>query len=677
MPEGVAYNSSRNILKEDSKEPKSFKDKIDVLDSKGHLTSAWITERHWNTHPNFFAAETGWNRTKGGRVESIGHKVFLATSLVGEYLELAVGVIYGYSSNTEYPWPEPLLISLRLTSAGWCSSEIKNLSKRSSLTYRYYLSSMDRRSLGKDHRACCYSYCLANQVDEATYKTKHVVDGCNCESERFVLIAQSGLPDTAVFLSTLLVVQDEGNDGEAPTWTSCMSGENGEVPMKYVAISHVWADGRGNPTENSLPRCQLRYIQNAVNELYENIHHPVPFWIDTLCVPLLKPLRKLAIRQMQKIYREADKVLVLDASVECSTIDANPEECLTRIQVSPWMQRLWTLQEGAFAMNLYFRFKEKSVMTGHLQLEYRLQRLRDDAQRYTQLDNNSPMKHVLGHFIASMKGIDLEGEPTTTEYLRLRLEDIYFSSALATGSISFFRCPTEGITPQSTLTWLSEQLQFRATSKAEDEVLCIATILGIDTLELLEFPEPERSSIMYSLIGRVPADIIFHNRPRLRIDITPTTWIPSWIPSTFLNVREICQSEKVGEVHSFGLRVTYPGTRLSGATAAKLKSKFEIFQESSKKHYVVNLIPPRDYVGDSRGISQLAIILEESLVSLESKRAPIRGLLVLVLREEDRGILCRLFRPVTVSESNKREGESHDHSVTAGSTTEELIWFIA
>ncbi len=165
-----------------------------------------------------------------------------------------------------------------------------------------------------------------------------------------------GLAETDLLLSTLLVVQNEDSNGEGQTWGSHMTGENGEPPMKYVAISHVWADGRGNAKENSLPRCQLRYIQNAVNELYESRHHPVPFWIDTLCVPLLKPLRKLSIHQMQKIYREADKVLVLDASLECTTIDASPEECLTRIQVSPWMQRLWTLQEGIFAKNLYFRF---------------------------------------------------------------------------------------------------------------------------------------------------------------------------------------------------------------------------------------------------------------------------------------------------------------------------------
>ncbi len=158
--------------------------------------------------------------------------------------------------------------------------------------------------------------------------------------------------------------------------------------------------------------------------------------------------------------------------------------------------------------------------------------------------------------------------------------------------------------------------------------------------------------------------------------VSPTTWIPSWIPATFLGVNEVCRSEKIGEVHQMGLRVTYPGTRLRGATAAKLKSKFEFAQESSTKRYVVTFVPQKELVQYSKDIYQLAIILEESL---EVKRESTRGLLVLVMKEEDRGMLCRFFRPVTVTLSDVVDSNPKpcEDSMMAEPTMEARTWFIA
>jgi hypothetical protein len=56
--------------------------------------------------------------------------------------------------------------------------------------------------------------------------------------------------------------------------------------VQFVAISHVWSYGRGNPKHNTFPYCQLAWLQEAVNDLsgFEDTH-PVHFWIDTICVP--------------------------------------------------------------------------------------------------------------------------------------------------------------------------------------------------------------------------------------------------------------------------------------------------------------------------------------------------------------------------------------------------------
>jgi len=72
---------------------------------------------------------------------------------------------------------------------------------------------------------------------------------------------------------------------------------------------------------------------------------------------------------MRRTYESARKVLVLDSELEVASIDTSPEELLMRISCCGWMRRLWTLQEGALAKELFFQFKERAAMIGDLAAE--------------------------------------------------------------------------------------------------------------------------------------------------------------------------------------------------------------------------------------------------------------------------------------------------------------------
>jgi hypothetical protein len=126
--------------------------------------------------------------------------------------------------------------------------------------------------------------------------------------------------------------------------------------QEYIAISHVWSHGLGNPVRNALPWCQVRklfeLIRTCGNEL-------VALWIDTLTVPIQPEYKRKAIAQLRKVYRNAEAVLVLDRYLE----KVGPD-CLERtfqILGSEWMTRLWTLQEGRLARKLIFRFENASL----------------------------------------------------------------------------------------------------------------------------------------------------------------------------------------------------------------------------------------------------------------------------------------------------------------------------
>jgi hypothetical protein len=95
----------------------------------------------------------------------------------------------------------------------------------------------------------------------------------------------------------------------------------------------------------------------------------VPFWIDTLCVPVgeknhypggdtKRDLRKEAIRQMAEIYRQGDRVLVLDSFILTLPRSADVVDKYLRIHLSTWHHRLWTMQEGQLASRLFFQFRD-------------------------------------------------------------------------------------------------------------------------------------------------------------------------------------------------------------------------------------------------------------------------------------------------------------------------------
>jgi hypothetical protein len=172
-------------------------------------------------------------------------------------------------------------------------------------------------------------------IEERTYKTEHVQEGCACmhlemPSQKLHRLVKAMKVPLAQYVGGRLEVTVAQN------------------ATKNVAISHVWADRLGNTDgRNSLPRCQIVRLQKLCNELYgdDAAESPVAFYIDTLCVPRDLTYRQLAIEKMRDVYAAAGKVLVLDRGIQ----SVSGKSCdLTQISAvitfSGWMKRLWTYQ---------------------------------------------------------------------------------------------------------------------------------------------------------------------------------------------------------------------------------------------------------------------------------------------------------------------------------------------
>ena len=140
-------------------------------------------------------------------------------------------------------------------------------------------------------------------------------------------------------------------------------------PRRYVAISHVRSQGLGNSFSNSLPMCQISRLQSLVDRLYPTTSGPVPFWIDTLFMPLTVPGQYLALEAVYNVYRRADITIVLDESVVNTPI-RSAELNLIKIKESQWAQRLWTICEGAIAKSLKVQFKDTALDMRDIISEY-------------------------------------------------------------------------------------------------------------------------------------------------------------------------------------------------------------------------------------------------------------------------------------------------------------------
>ncbi|GIZ44570.1 hypothetical protein CKM354_000776500 [Cercospora kikuchii] len=237
--------------------------------------------------------------------------------------------------------------------------------------------------------------------------------------------------------------------------------------VQYVAFSHV-SHGLGNPLQNGLPACQLlrlkRIMQQADCATYA-------FWLDPLCVPLNSDWKSRAVEKMDEVYRQASKVIVVDRDLmRCRGNNIFRRMCML---MSDWITRIWTLQEAVLPGDkLFVAFA--------------------DGVKHV----NSIIKDWWDE-----NGLSARSVLVSTD------ETLVLQSMLCVGG-------TE-------LVQLVENFHNRATTRREDEAICLAILLGIDLRSL-----PPRFTIQ-DVLNRLPGvaqDIIF--APGARCDRGGFRWCP-------------------------------------------------------------------------------------------------------------------------------------------------------
>jgi hypothetical protein len=411
---------------------------------------------------------------------------------------------------------------------GWCPNDIARISQTlPSQQVAFIARMMDKSLPKKDHSRCSESICRYLQIDMTKYQLLHHHEDCTCTK---VQVSSSALTEILEDGDTIVLLRFVGT---VENLRVELVKSSKDTP--YVAISHVWADGLGNPFENSLHRCKLIHLRNLVSRMIPSVTEDnLLIWLDTLCCPSQDGLgKRLAIEKLRFVYRNADRVLVLDKGL--MAYDAQPQdpaEKAMRIFTSAWNRRLWTLQEGALAESLWFQFADEAIELSELHLE--IQKLAYNSSQYANI-----LLHTLRQFL-------------------------HFQA--------FITKPEQLPATLSRLSLLNEALLHRGVTVATDEPLCIATLMRLDLAKILAAePKEKRMEKVWELFGEsedgIPASIIFLEETKLS---TPG-W--RWALKSLLHSESVLMKPinrfmtepgyKRGSIVPGGLKVTYPGYRIN------------------------------------------------------------------------------------------------------------------
>ncbi len=159
---------------------------------------------------------------------------------------------------------------------GWCYHQINYLSRMHSLETLSYLSTRKRSSHRlADHKHCVHhEACVAYNVDEASYKTRHVDTNCSCS---MISTPYSNL--TKIIRDGWIPLISIENDNDTDATYELRVYPRTRV-TKYIAVSHVWSDGLGNPDMNALPLCQIKRLKAnllGLKNVFEDSNVGSPF----------------------------------------------------------------------------------------------------------------------------------------------------------------------------------------------------------------------------------------------------------------------------------------------------------------------------------------------------------------------------------------------------------------
>lgn len=209
-------------------------------------------------------------------------------------------------------------------------------------------------------------------------------------------------------------------------------------------------------------------------------------------------IMKRIVTDMAVVYPKADRVLILDADLllfdsQPAIQHKNYNEIFMRIRLSRWMQRLWTLQEGILASDLWLQFKDGPQ---------RFHDLRDTMENLVNSDALSPVDVVYPTVVFAFDRI--------------------------------LRFPRGQDVQKRQINSLYNLLLYRSTKHSEDEAILLGSIMLLSKDDRVKIQQPQAGHVRLQqyigAVGSCSREIIFSRGARM----SEEGW--RWAPMTFLPI---------------------------------------------------------------------------------------------------------------------------------------------
>ena len=280
---------------------------------------------------------------------------------------------------------------------------------------------------------------------------------------------------------------------------------------------------------------------------------------------------------MRRIYKNADKVLVLDSALtKTSSQTLEATEMTMRLKASSWVRRLWTFQEAYLAKELHYQFSDVALTLSDMREKYH-QEVGSTTVFQLGTDRNRA-----DDILERKEKQQRAASNQTNERVKKRIE----SGDLVWWEGYHFMSGVEVLgkeEPQedfARLRSIIHPLRWRTTSRMQDETICLSGCLDRTTENLpQEAPATDEDSLasltkqrmktFLMSLQSVPVGLLFVQRPRIDEEgyrWMPTSFLGGGMESTLPDTWQKEETPVVGRPTAAGLVVLLPGVILSGVT---------------------------------------------------------------------------------------------------------------